>query len=449
MNTQEFHDNGHSILSPSGIGKWGECTGSLVRLNEQRKGSQDKVESVTGTTGHYLLESSIIKLIDPSVITITPESVKADANEWLKGVLDNENNTDEVKELTTELHGKIINCAYDDEMREYVSRCYHRIYDYILNGWKVLSEVRVSLYDWLNTSACDGTSDIVLYKVVVESGVRTMKLIIADLKYGQGVSVSPVMNKQLIMYAAGAMMHLQRLPNVKGAFPVDIDLVIMQPRLGRVWDSYRISYSELYRTVVNDIKPKVEKALGVISGAIEPEFSPSTKTCQWCYHKMSCKAREEKAMEDVSRLFELAGAAEGTPMSSSDIERVSDIDISYIIDRTPFIKSFLDDINEEAYRRLSSGGTVPGYKLVRGRKTRKWVAKDDVVGDKLAALTEQNVYKITLMSPAQVEKLKLTKEQRVQLQSLISETYGNPVMVSESDSRQSIDDDVIDLFNVN
>jgi Protein of unknown function (DUF2800). len=62
----------------------------------------------------------------------------------------------------------------------------------------------------------------------------------------------------------------------------------------------------------------------------------------------------------------------------------------------------------EALRRLEAGETVPGFKLVAKRATRKWVSEKQVetwLWDEKGMRAEEMYEPQQLRSPAQIEKL--------------------------------------------
>ena len=105
------------------------------------------------------------------------------------------------------------------------------------------------------------------------------------------------------------------------------------------------------------------------------------------------------------------------------------------------IRSYLKDIEQYAYIRLTQGLPVPGYKIVHGKSNRSWknpqAAKDWCVEQ---GLDEMAINEIKFRSPAQIEKL-LTKKARIDVAftSLVNKPEGKPTMVPDTDKREPID----------
>lgn len=88
---------------------------------------------------------------------------------------------------------------------------------------------------------------------------------------------------------------------------------------------------------------------------------------------------------------------------------------------------------------LLGGKEVPGWKVVHGRKgTRKWIDEDQA-RDCMRALKVklEDMYKKTLISPAQAEKI-LSDKKWATLAEQITQADGKPQVVPESDSRDAI-----------
>lgn len=83
---------------------------------------------------------------------------------------------------------------------------------------------------------------------------------------------------------------------------------------------------------------------------------------------------------------------------------------------------------------------VPGYKLVRGRKTRHWKNEEEFVEECIRAGYSADTYsEVKLRSPAQMQKQLGKKEYDAVLSELVVETEGALTLVPESDKRPAAD----------
>ena len=426
-------DNGHHILSPSGYSGWSKCTGMMRELSEARTKSEDNIASVEGTLGHYLLEICILTWTSPLLLTSTPQHIIVDALKWASKVSGNKNNSDEVKGFIAKCYVELSTCTFTNAMREEIEKCYQRILVYKVDGWEVLPEGKVTLESYFGHNHCDGTSDIIMYK-----GTH---LIVADLKYGKGIEVSPDYNGQAQLYSGGACSMLWKL----GISVDQITIVIMQPRINNgVWKVWETNYNELYKFLMI-AKDKSIEALLVLGGQNPEQFAPNEKSCQWCHRKMNCKPRADFALDSVKQAFKDAGVIEGVPISPVDLS--TDV-LSSILLRTPFITTFLNDIGKEAVTRAKKGIKVPYYKMVKGRSSRTW--KEQSVKNLLdlfvsLGLLPTDCMSSAIKSPAQIAKLKLTPVQKKSIKDMTSFSFGNNTLVPETDKRDAVMD-AVDMF---
>jgi len=436
-----IHDNGHRILSPSGWDGWSRCTGMMVGLNESRKVSTDSVASVEGTTAHTLLEVAILTWTSPEAVklgamVLMSEEFWDDQRKWIDKITENINNTDEVKKFAQECYEQIVSGGYTQEMRVEIKKCYDRIKAYKDDGWEVLAESKVSLAVYFGHKHCDGTSDVILYK--------GDKLIVADLKYGKGIEVNPEHSGQLSLYAGGAIASIW---HTKGLSFEAIELVIMQPRIGNgVWKSWDWHYSGstgLYAWLVEAGK-KSEAALNALSGG-DVIFEPNEKSCMWCHRKTNCKARLDKALSETTKAFASADTKEDS------LERdlsISNVALSDILDRIPFITSFLNDMTKEAEKRAQSGETIPHRKLVKGRSSRSWANDRDelIVLFRESGIDPEDFISTAVKSPAQMDKVQLTDDQKMVVKEAVKRSYGKEALVPDSDKREAIIKNSVQAF---
>jgi len=440
MRELEVFDNGHAILSPSGWGMWSKCTGAMVGLNRSRKKGTDSMASVEGTLAHFLLELSLINWIHPSNIATQDQTdaVVADIDNWCEKICNNTNNTAEVIAFAVECHQQGSACAFPEDMRIEVGKCFERLDVYKQNGWTILPEMKVTLKATLGHKHCDGTSDVIMYK-----GTRFK---VADLKYGKGIEVSPDHSGQLQLYGLGALATLAESGQI--TYVTDVELVIMQPRIGNgVWKPWKTSMPAMI-AFGEDAKMKSEAALKVLCGDDSAiHFEPTTGSCQWCHKKMNCKPRLDFALAEAKAMFAAALKTEGD--LERDFDNVTNEMLANVLDRVPFIVSFANDMIAEAERRARDGQIIPRRKLVKGRSSRKWYQEYE---DKLTSIMscygidESDCVTIKVKSPAQMDKLKLTKEQKKVVKSLTAVSYGKESLVSISDARPEVVKNVKSTF---
>ena len=217
-----------------------------------------------------------------------------------------------------------------------------------------------------------GTADIL--------GRHGNTLVVGDWKFGDGVRVNVVDNKQMLFYAACALATPGLSDLTEGV--EQVDLLIVQPmrESDEIWDVHNVTVAEVhafareYREAVNEGFAGTGKfALG--------------SHCRFCKVKLSC---------DLQR----GGIAELA-------HRVSGEDLGELLTRAERAEEFIRDIRAEAHARLEAGQAVNGWKLVAKRATRKWIDAETAAEalQRVGKLDKKDILVTEVISPAQAEKL--------------------------------------------
>lgn len=215
------------------------------------------------------------------------------------------------------------------------------------------------------------------------------RLCVEDLKYGWGI-VEVKNNWQLLSYAIGEIIRRQQ------AFEW-IVLKIHQPRphhedgYSREWV---LSYQELL-----GYKDQIEKRMMDLANGLK-----NFQTSQHCKY---CKGAAE-ACTAFNRLFyrSLEVSTEFVQDSLTEEEIARQLD--QIKRAEEVIKIKHDSLNELGTSRIKQGKIIPGYVQTEQYSNRSW--KQNITIDSLSALTGKDVTETTLMSPAKVEKLGVSKD---------------------------------------
>jgi len=261
-----------------------------------------------------------------------------------------------------------------------------------------------------------GTSDVIT--IVGDT------LHVIDLKYGQGERVEAFENTQGLLYAIGALNDY--------GYIYDIDNIVIhiyQPRINNYssWELTTVELQEFSKT----IEVAAKKAL-----SNHAECNPSEKACKFCKAKAECKALHDYSMNIINGEFD--------DLTNPDV--IDENEIRRIMDNKKLINGWLDAIESHISDKLKSGDTFDGYKLVNGRSTRKWIDNEDDVSAKLSEfLTEDEIFKRSMISPAQAEKL-LGKKNLSEINDMIIKSEGSPTLARDDDARKSISEKITDLF---
>ena len=236
---------------------------------------------------------------------------------------------------------------------------------------------------------------------------------VIDMKYGLGVFVSAEENPQLKCYGIAALSIYENLYDIK-----EVALSIFQPRRENV-STWTISAEELRNWAENELKPKAQMAF---KG--EGEYCPG-EWCQFCRAAVKCRARAEEKLRIAEEEFKLP------PL-------LTDNEIESILPMLSDITKWANDISAYALEMaVSRGKEWNGYKVVEGRSVRKYADEDAV-----AEVAKQNgytdIYRESLITLTEMQKLMGRKKFEEILGSLIIKPPGKPTLVPITDKRQAM-----------
>lgn len=371
----------HAILSASGASRWLACTPS-ARLEQNYPNSTSDFAR-EGTLAHELGELTLqkeLKLI----------STRKYNSEFKKI---------EVNELFTKDMPDYVD-IYVDTCMEKVSEAKAKTPDAVIS-----LEQRLNFSRWVPEGF--GTGDM----VVIADG--TIEII--DLKYGKGVPVSAIGNKQMRLYALGAIAEYEFLYDIE-----NVKMTIIQPRLDSI-STDEIKAEDLLKWAEEELKPKAELAF---KG--EGEFCAGDH-CGFCRAKAVCKARADKNMELTKYEFK-----ESTLLEKEDI--------ADILGRVKEFTKWAKDVQDYALQEALNGAEFPGWKVVEGRANRKYT-DEDKIGEILIGqgFLESIIYTKKLAGITEMESALGKKEVVRLLGDYIEKPQGKPVLVIETDKR--------DVFN--
>lgn len=243
--------------------------------------------------------------------------------------------------------------------------------------------------------------------------IASPRLHVIDFKYGLGVLVDAYQNPQMMLYALGALRIFDCLYDI-----AEVSMSIYQPRRENV-STWTISVDELMDWAENTLRPKADLAY---KG--EGEYSPGS-WCQFCKAAVKCRARAEAKL-DLAR-FEFA---QPPLLSDAEIEEI----LGKLDDLTKWANEIMAYAQDAA---INHGKEWAGYKLVESRTNRKYT-DEDAVARAAASAGYRDIYKKTLISITEMEKLMGKQTFKEILGGLIVKPIGKPTLVPASDKRPAI-----------
>lgn len=239
------------------------------------------------------------------------------------------------------------------------------------------------------------------------------ELHIVDFKYGQGVLVDAFDNPQMKCYALGALETYGNLYDI-----TNVSMSIFQPRRENV-STWKTTVKELRNWAENVLKPKAELAL---KG--EGEYRCG-EWCRFCRAAVRCRARAEEKLRLAEDEFKLP------PL-------ISDEEIEEILKVIPDLTKWSADIQNYALdMSVNHGKDWSGFKVVEGRSVRKYKDEDAVI-EKAKENGYTDIFKSSLITLTEMQKLMGKKKFEKLLGELIIKPKGKPTLVPIADKRPAI-----------
>ncbi|BDR75250.1 DUF2800 domain-containing protein [Clostridium tetani] len=367
----------HALLSASGASRWLACPPS-ARLEEQFENVSSEFAK-EGTLAHELGELNLKLNLG--------EITKRKFNSEIKKIEENELFTKDMPDYVE---------IYVDTCMEKVAEAKAKTPDAL---FKI--EQRLDFSEWVPEGF--GTGDF----VIIADG--TME--ICDLKYGKGVPVSAIDNKQMRLYALGAIAEFSFLYDIE-----KIKMTIIQPRLDSI-STDEMMIEELLKWAEEELKPTAKLAY---EG--KGEFCAG-EHCRFCKANAVCKARADKNMELAQYDFQEPNTLDNN-------------DIAFILSRVDELIKWAADVQEYALGQALQGEEFEGFKVVEGRSNRKWT-DESKIGEILLGrgFLENVIYTKKLTGITNMEKAIGKKEVTRLLGDYIIKPQGKPTLAPITDKR--------------
>lgn len=367
----------HALLSPSAAGIWTNCT-PAARLMEHLPDTTNAAAE-EGTLAHRLAELMMLQKLGD----ITKKAYTASFKEEIE-------------------NSEYYSQSMHDYVSDYVAHCFEQFSDVKAGtpSAKFFVESRIDLSTYVPESF--GTGDNII--------VGDDTLYFNDLKYGAGVEVSAVNNKQMKIYALGIVDRFELIYDIK-----HIVMTIYQPRMNNI-SSFTITKEELLDWGMNWLKPRAEMAF---KGEGE---KVAGSHCRFCRLRVTCKTHADYQMDIAKHDFANA--------DTLDLNEIADI-----LKRADSFTSWLKAVDEYALSEALKGTKIPGFKVVAGRSQSK-ISDEDGVKKKLRqAGFKQDVYMTKALIGITALKKVLGKSYDTIVTPFITKTEPKPTLTEESDKR--------------
>lgn len=386
--------NGHSSLGASSAYRWMQCPGS-IRLSAGIE-STSSVYAMEGTAAHSLAETClrknqaakdyagrIIRVLDHGASILQVGAVASEERDF------------EVSEDMIDAVGLYLDVVRAD-----------------LEATQGIFEVEKSfslekMFPGMNMF---GTNDALI-------GEPWGTLRVYDYKHGAGIPVNAAGNPQLRYYALGAYLEQDYQ---------DVEIVVVQPRARHADGPVRrekLTVDELLRWAREELFPAAKRTQEPDAPVIPGDW------CRFCPALATCRAYADRAREITMSDFSTI------PMPSPDTIGLDEL--LTIMAASEGIRNWLAAVFVHAQRQMESGADFPGWKLVRKRVNRRWT-DEEAAGAALFKWRDMGIYKKSLISPAQMEKLLVKLGIEVDLSTWQEKPEGGITIAPESDRREAV-----------
>ena len=375
----------HAKLSPSAANRRMHCPAS-VQLSEGTP-NESSVYAEAGTLAHSLAELKARKRFFPmSARTYNSQRKKLEASERY------------APEMAgyTDLYVEVL----DEHAMSFPAEPFTAL------------EVQVPVGHYTGERKPDGTPSTGQADCVQIGGDT---LWITDYKNGSGVPVSAEGNAQMMLYALGA---LTKYAPIYGDSIRRVKLTIVQPALKSVSD-WEISRAVLEEWGDKSVRSAAKEALSV-----NPPPPSAGDWCKFCPVRARCRTNSD-----------YSAALAFQPQKAPDL--LTDAEIGERLTLCRRLKPYITVLEEYAQKKILSGESIPGWKLVEGRGSRVWAGGADAAFAALTAagVDEALLYERKPVTPPQLEKALGGKVYREVAEPLVEKKPGAPTLAEESDKR--------------
>lgn len=371
----------HAKLSPSGSHTWMKCPGSIPLVERLDIKGGESIYASMGTAMHEVSERAL-----KSGGRLTPSSF-----------------------IGAEIYGHTITKDMVDICDVFVN------FTNEIPGFAAYEQrVHVPVIE-----NCWGTADVVK--------VHDGHLNVIDLKTGYGVAVDAHENTQGLCYAYGAFAAYDPVFDIE-----KITFTIVQPPLNSISSfTFGVERLEEFAVELKEAEHRINKARPTVykmdldnpDPAWKEIFVPSEKACKFCAAKIFCPAQKDLAQRAAKADFGVFKKSE----------------FGYWMEQIPLLKDFINAVEDRVFKDLSSGREVEGFKLVEGKRSRKWKDEEALLEELTLLYDDRPDFYLTppkLMSPAQLEKS--LKDEPFDIGRHVVREDGKPVIAPNDDPRSPV-----------
>jgi len=403
----------HSPISASTAHRWFACPGS-VELSKSAPPQKQSVYALQGSAAHWVIEQ-ILKTDKP-----------IDIYSFVGKIYKDEDLEYEIQE--DDIDSCLVFVELINEVRGSAK--------YILH-----SEAKLDLSCIYPVLA--GTADAIL----IESNLKRLK--VYDYKHGSGVPVNVENNKQLLYYALGAINYVCDKHKIDylsvlgwGQTFKEVEISIVQPRCRHKDGAVRswVVPSDVLDAFAAELKEKAaataDKKAPLVTGS----------HCRFCPALAICPAFTNQTFELAQADFKAVSSPVNLNLPAP--QALTKPEIAKILNFADMISEWLKAVEAHALSVMEHGEEMPGFKLVKKRSNRKWIDESETAATLSMVLQDEEMYKKSLLSPAQMEKT-LGKKRKGMIETLVMVPESGNTIAPEHDPREPVKGSAVADFETN
>jgi hypothetical protein len=247
-------------------------------------------------------------------------------------------------------------------------------------------------------------------------------LIVADLKFGRGVSVTAEENWQTRYYLLGSWLERAKKAkwNLRSDQTQEFHAYIIQPR---------VLDADGNPMVTHEVLTKQEMHLAakqLLDGAKATLISDAPRKaggwCKFCRAKESCATFRNVALAVAQTEF---SAIEGNTVALPAPGSLSPEQIGKVLAHRDLLREWLSSVEAYALAELERGRDIPGYARKPKEGHRKWADEAQTIAwaKKELKAEDDDLFDKSLKSPAQLEKA-LPKKTKIPGHLIVKPTTG-------------------------
>lgn len=226
----------------------------------------------------------------------------------------------------------------------------------------------------------------------------------------------------MMLYALGAWQLFQSTDDIQ-----TVRMTIVQPRIQSEPETWEIPADQLLDWAESTLRPTAK-----LAWEGKGELNPGEKQCRWCRAKPQCRAWKDK-------YGPLADFMTQTP-EARDPRLLTDEEVGMWLIAAQGIAEYVKCLEEYAQKQLQQGHSVPGWKLVEGRSTRRFTDQDAAFkAIEADGISEAMLYERSPISLTAAEKLLGKKRFAEVCGTWVEKPKGKPTLAPESDKRPAYD----------